>query len=119
MSESPRPVLDAEVIENLKLLGGDDDPALFRDLVEIFLKETPALIAKLEDALGRGDAHALERAAHSLKSSCANLGALTLSAQFKEMELAGRAKDVELARPVLVASRSEFVAVQDALKSLL
>jgi hypothetical protein len=35
------------------------------------------------------------------------------------MELAGRAKDVELARPVLVASRSEFVAVQDALKSLL
>lgn len=119
MSDSPRSVLDPEVIENLKHLGGDEDPALFRDLVDIFLKETPALIARVEDALSRGDAQALERAAHSLKSSCANLGALTLSAQFKEIELAGRSKDVERARPVMAASRGEFVAVQDALKSLL
>jgi HPt (histidine-containing phosphotransfer) domain-containing protein len=119
MSDLTRIVLDPEVIENLKLLGGDDDPALFRDLVDIFVKETPTLISKLEQALQSGDAHALERAAHSLKSSCANLGALTLAAQFKDMEMAGRAKDVERARPVFAQSQQEYCAVEKALKALL
>lgn len=116
---SERPVLDPEVIESLKLLGGEDDPALFRDLVEIFIKETPPLIAKLEQALASGDAHALERAAHSLKSSSGNLGALGLSSIFRDVEMAGRAQEIERARPLVDRSRGEYVEVEHALKALL
>jgi HPt (histidine-containing phosphotransfer) domain-containing protein len=119
MSEIPRSVLDLEVIESLRMLGGEDDPDLLQDLVEIFLEQTPALIARLQEAFDSNDAHALERAAHSLKSSCANLGALRLSAHFKEMELAGRSKDIERVRPLLVESEREYTEVESALKRLL
>ena len=115
-SESDQ-ILDRTVIETLRELGGDEEPELFEELVTMFLDDTPGRLEALLQALEEGDAHALERTAHGLKSSCGNLGARRLAALCFEIESAGRAGDVDAARPLVNRSTDEFVAVAAALKS--
>ncbi|WP_141749866.1 Hpt domain-containing protein, partial [Janthinobacterium sp. HH107] len=52
------------------------------------------LLGQLEVAAGASDAAALQLAAHTLKSSCANVGALGLSATCREIEQYARGNDV-------------------------
>jgi CheY-like chemotaxis protein/HPt (histidine-containing phosphotransfer) domain-containing protein len=112
-----QPVLDQGVIASLRELGGEDDPDLFIELVNLFLSDTPERLRALSEAMERRDPTALERAAHALKSSSANLGALELSALFRDIEAAGREKDLSRAAPLVARSRSEFERVEVALRS--
>jgi HPt (histidine-containing phosphotransfer) domain-containing protein len=91
------PVLDQGVIASLRELGGEDDPGLFIELVNLFLSDTPERLHALGEAMDRRDPSALERAAHALKSSSANLGATELSALFRDIE-SGRTREGSLAR---------------------
>ncbi|MFT5461274.1 MAG: two-component system sensor histidine kinase/response regulator [Planctomycetota bacterium] len=110
-------ILDLEVIESLKELGGEDDPGLFAELVELFLEDTPARMADLGLALESGDATQMEHAAHALKSSSANLGALTLSETFRQIEMSGREGNVEGASGLITNSNEQFEAVRAALQA--
>jgi HPt (histidine-containing phosphotransfer) domain-containing protein len=112
-----KPALDRGVISALRELGGDDDPGLFAELVELFLEDTPQRLRALSGALEQQDPGALERAAHALKSSAANLGALALSELFKELEAASRERDLERAASLVARSNSEFQRVEAALRS--
>ena len=117
MKESHDDVLDSQVIASLRELGGEDDPGLFVELVQLFLDDTPTRMEDLVNAFENADADGLERAAHALKSSAANLGATVLSTLFREIESAGREKDLGRAESLLAESRKEFARVEDALKS--
>jgi len=110
-------VLDRSVIASLRELGGDDDPGLFAELVDLFLSDTPERMRQLESALEQSDPSALERAAHALKSSSANLGAMGLSALFRDIETAGREKDLDRAASLVQRSSQEFARVKDALRT--
>jgi HPt (histidine-containing phosphotransfer) domain-containing protein len=57
----------------IRRLGGDW--ALFDQIVQISLEDAPALVHSAREALAGGDAKELRRAAHSLKSLMATLGA--------------------------------------------
>ena len=116
MSDS-QPVLDHGVIASLRELGGEDDPGLFVELVNMFLEDTPERMRALSEAMEHSDPLGLERAAHALKSSSANLGALGLSGLFRDIEAAGREKDLTRAASLVARSRSEFERVQAALRS--
>jgi len=116
MSES-QPVLDQNVIASLRELGGQDDPDLFAELVNLFLADTPERLRSLSEAMERHDPTALERAAHALKSSSANLGALELSGLFRDIEAAGREKDLRRAGPLVARTQPEFERVEAALRS--
>lgn len=115
--KSEETVLDREVIAALRELGGDDDPGLFVELVNLFLSDTPERIRALRESLDKKDPTMLERAAHALKSSSANLGALGLSALFRDIEAAGREKDLQRAASLVARTRPEFERVEAALKS--
>jgi signal transduction histidine kinase/DNA-binding response OmpR family regulator/HPt (histidine-containing phosphotransfer) domain-containing protein len=110
------PVLDQGVIASLRELGGEDDPGLFIELVNLFLSDTPERLRALSEAMERHDPTALERAAHALKSSAANLGALELSALFRDIEAAGREKNLSRAAPLVARTRPEFERVEAALR---
>lgn len=116
MSEA-HPVLDKNVITSLRELGGEDDPGLFMELVNMFLSDTPERMRVLNEAMDQHDALALERAAHALKSSSANLGAVNLSGLFRDIEAAGREKDLLRAAPLVALARPEFERVEAALRS--
>ena len=85
----PGTCLDMNVIASLKELGGADDPSLLTDLIEAFLSDSPARLASIEAASANGEGEALSAAAHGLKSSAANMGALRLSELCRQLEQAG------------------------------
>lgn len=57
----------------LRRLG--DDVELLEQIILIFLEDAPSLIHAAREALARGDATELRRAAHSVKGMMATLGA--------------------------------------------
>jgi len=83
------PLLDDSVLDELRAsIGGDEE--FVRDLVSTFLVEEPANLGQILEAAARGDAEAIVRPAHTLKSSSAAIGAARLSAISRQIEFAGR-----------------------------
>lgn len=108
-------VLDMRVIEGLRELGGDDDPGLLLEVIGMFLDDAPTRIAEIRQGLASGDIKLLERAAHSLKSASANVGAMQLSNVCKRIE--------EIARQDKAAGIAELIpesnkALDDATTAL-
>ena len=68
-----------------------------------------------EAATQAGDMKAIEEGAHSLKSSCGNLGAKGLVELFKEIERLGREQEPENISDLVNRSSKEFDRVQMAL----
>jgi signal transduction histidine kinase/CheY-like chemotaxis protein/HPt (histidine-containing phosphotransfer) domain-containing protein len=108
--------LDADVVRDLLDVMGDE----FTDLVRVYLEDTPKSIALLEQAAGTADNQGLIAPAHSLKSTSANLGALSLAELAKRLEHGARSGDLGSEAPVLVAELSRtFARVHAELQSLL
>ena len=88
-------LLDIELISELKHFAGErGDGNLFDELIEIFERETPAVVAQIQLAAQAGEARTLEAHAHRLKGSSANLGAIALSAACSSLELMARTGEV-------------------------
>jgi HPt (histidine-containing phosphotransfer) domain-containing protein len=110
-------VLDVSSWTQLRELAGTDSTFL-PSLVNTFLLEGQRLVDRLEVEAGRGDALALARTAHSLKSSSAQVGALALSRHCKELEGQGAAGNLLEMRAAVLRISQEFPGVADALRAL-
>ncbi len=108
--------VDMSVIESLKELG---DVELVHELVEIFMEDTPPRLEELSKACLEGDAQRIESLAHSLKSSCANLGATYLSEICRELESQGREGELGRAKELIVLSKEEYRRVSESLQNCL
>ncbi|MBL8407073.1 MAG: Hpt domain-containing protein, partial [Candidatus Accumulibacter sp.] len=75
-------------------------------------------LAQIRAAADAGDAEALRKAAHGMKSSSANVGADALAALCKALEMIGRSSTVEGARPLLTSAEEELPRVLAALAEL-
>ncbi|MDQ3039937.1 MAG: ATP-binding protein, partial [Pseudomonadota bacterium] len=109
------PVLSASILDELReVLGNEVDK-----IIAVYLEDAPRLIAQLERAAVGGDPIALRVAAHTLKSSSANVGATTLSEAARDLE--DGARDGTLKTPEAAVARivSEFAQVRSALQSKL
>lgn len=116
-SPEPGDVLDMSVIASLRELGGGDS-SLLCELIDLFLADAPKHVATIEAALESGDASELERAAHSLKSSCANIGALSMSTLCFDLEVMGRENAIDGRPELLTEVRDRFTSVRAALTAL-
>ena len=107
--------LDVTVLDELREVLGSD----VRALIDVFLDDAPQLIADLETAATRPDYPLLYQAAHSLKSSSANLGAMSLSAAAKRIELGARAEALDRPAVAVTLLAGEFERARDALRAYL
>jgi HPt (histidine-containing phosphotransfer) domain-containing protein len=112
------PYLDPAALDNLRMINPDDGGEFLRELIDIFLADTPNRIAEIEQALAAGHSGNLARAAHSIKGSAGNFGATQLTALARDLEAQGKAGDFASARAGLPALRAEFARVQPALQQL-
>jgi PAS domain S-box-containing protein len=102
------PTLEAAVIANLRLLQEPGEPDFVADLIDHLVRDLPGRLDGLERAVAAGDASAVERLAHGLKSSCANLGVMQMSALAAWLERSGSEARLEGAPAVASALRQEF-----------
>mgnify|MGYP001114420873 CR=1 FL=1 len=101
-------IIDAEAIANLRALNPDDGDAFLREIVGIFLEDTPLRLAELDEALVAGDAPKFVRAAHSIKGSSANLGALQLRATAERLEHQAKSQGLADTGALIAAVKTEF-----------
>ncbi len=114
-SQSPS-IIDQKALDNIRALQEEGED-LLNKIITIFLNDAPERLKELREAVNSRDAPSVNRSAHTLKSSCAHLGALKLSSLFKEMEAMGRTNSLEHASELLSQVESEFVEVEAALRS--
>lgn len=84
MSHSP--VINSEAIDNLRALSPDDGGSFLKEIIGIFLEDTPKRLADLHASRASGDAAVFVRAAHSIKGSSSNLGAEEVRAIAEHLE---------------------------------
>jgi len=85
--------IDATAFANLLEMTGGDLPFV-DELVDTWLDEGATLVDRLRTAAATGAVDDLMRAAHSLKSSSLNVGALPLGERCRGLEADARAGDV-------------------------
>ena len=93
------------------------DPAFIQELIDTYLTDAPDLFGQMRSSLTANDADTFRRAAHSLKSNSASLGALTLSAMAKDLEMMGKAGTLGGVAAKLAAADVEYARVKIALEA--
>ena len=111
--------LDMEVVQELLDLGDGGDPELLVDLIEVFLEDGPAKVQTIMDGLEEGDLDKVERAAHSLKDSSRNLGAVDLQDSAELFQVASREKATDRLQDSVGTLRANFASAETALRDLL
>jgi CheY-like chemotaxis protein len=110
-----RAVIDRAALDNIRALQKDGMRDLTTKVIDKYLSHAPKLLGSLRQAAAEGNAPAVQQAAHSLKSSSANLGATELAAQCKTLELDARLNKVVPSQAQLQELETEFLAVRHAL----
>ncbi len=108
-------VLDAAAWDQLRELAGAD-PSFLPAVIDAFLEEGSALLAELRAAASAGDRGGVERAAHRLKSACAQVGALDLARRLGRLERESAGPAEGDLGPEIAEIAGGFPAVVAALK---
>jgi HPt (histidine-containing phosphotransfer) domain-containing protein len=114
MDSQQSAVLDSRALS--QLLDLDEGGTFLTEVLESYLKDAPAYFAAIERAVAQSDSRALDRAAHTLKSASATLGATLFASLCKEMERLGRDGKAAEAQQSLLQARAELVRVEAALR---
>jgi two-component system, sensor histidine kinase and response regulator len=88
-------------------------------LIEIFLETAPRDLEKASAAVCSSQATDLEEAAHKLKGSCGNLGAMRLRDLCQRLEKLGRDGTLQAAPELLASIEEEFGRVRTELVAAL
>lgn len=78
--------VDPAVLTEIVDLMGDEGVTMVRDLVQLFLQNSPLLLEQLWNALNKEDVSAFFRAVHTLRSPAAQVGASRLAKLCQEIE---------------------------------
>jgi HPt (histidine-containing phosphotransfer) domain-containing protein len=111
------PAINARVIQDLRDLQAGGAPGFLIEIIDLFLKEAEIHLSKLRESLAAKDARVFERAAHTLKGSSGNLGALTMSKICSDLQTVGREANWPRAVEVLPALEAEYVTVKAELSA--
>jgi len=78
--------LNPKILNDLREIEAKGSSNLVARVIDAYLGKSPALLATILEAVEQDDPESLAKAAHSLKSSSANLGAETLWGQCRAIE---------------------------------
>jgi HPt (histidine-containing phosphotransfer) domain-containing protein len=108
--------IDQGVLDKIRMLERGGAVGLLARVVELYLRGTPSLIEQMKQAIGIDDQEALRVAAHTLKSSSANVGAMKLHGLCKELESQARQRRVVEPVGQVAAIEREFIAARTLLR---
>jgi two-component system sensor histidine kinase/response regulator len=108
------PVMDPQALENIRALQQKGAPDLLTRVMQAYLSDTPKFLENLQQAINQGDIRAVQRMTHNLKSSSANLGAMSVASLVRKLEDTSLTSP-EKARKILDELFLEYDKFQDAL----
>ncbi|HYH39169.1 MAG TPA: ATP-binding protein [Azospirillum sp.] len=114
---SGAPLLDPEVLAELREAGRRTRADLLGRMATVFLRDTEVKLAEIAAAAEAGDAALVQTTAHYVKGACGQVGARALAESFAGVEAMarnGRLAEVPAALPGLADA---FAAVRAALES--
>ncbi len=118
-SQTDLPAIDETVLQMLAEMDDDGENGFLKEMITIYLNESPPIIENIKKALEAGDQELFTRSAHTLKSSSANLGAMNLSQMSKELEMISKNGDFMEAPEKYKLLENEFDRVKKALEEYL
>jgi two-component system sensor histidine kinase/response regulator len=114
MHTAPDPDRILNYVEGLSHLEGDEE--LYREILELFKEDALRLMEQLQDALQASDLATVERQAHTLKSTAANIGANGVRAAALEVEHSARRRDYTAVHSSYSTLTAEFTLLQTVLE---
>ncbi|MGK7944974.1 MAG: response regulator [Microcystaceae cyanobacterium] len=114
--ESEYPILDCKTLQFVKENLCGEDLELLIEMVECYYQESDKQINRLISAFEEKDAMELNRAAHSLKSNSASLGAMELSDKCEQLETLTKAGEMTVTTDSVSAIQHSYQRVKVALK---
>ena len=111
--------IDRKVLDGIRSLQRPGAASFLDRIIGLYLGSAAGLLAQLRDAVAAGDASAARIAAHTLKSSSANVGAMRLASLCKDMEALGRSGSLDGAAEKTASIDVEFARARRALESCL
>lgn len=118
MSSALPPDLDPEAIANLRALGDEGDDTFLKEIIGIYLQDTPLRLADMRNAAAKGDKTLYTRAAHTIKGSSSNVGAVKVRALAEQLEQRSKAEAHAILEPLLGDLEAAFARAADALRQL-
>jgi len=97
--------------EQLASLADPTNPTFVDELIEIFLEDTAIHLDSLSTAVEEANSQEIQRLAHKLKGSSANLGATRMTTLFEQLEQANNAE----VKTLFEAIKNEFETVKQTL----
>jgi HPt (histidine-containing phosphotransfer) domain-containing protein len=88
------PIIDSEAINNLRSLGDEGDDTFLREIISIYLEDTPLRIADLKRSFQSGENALFTRSAHTIKGSSANVGASRVRGIAEQIEQRSKAEPI-------------------------
>lgn len=111
-----QPSIDPAALNELRAFQEPGEPDIVAELIDIFLEDCPSRIEAIRKGVEDGDSDAIASAAHALKSSCAQLGVVKMSAICQVLEADGKSGSLDDAEDLSVALIDEFQHVHSQLK---
>jgi len=109
-------VLDTAALDRIRQLQRGGGEALLRKVIGLYLADSQSLLDKIRLAASTSDARGMQMAAHTLKSSSANVGAMGLAERCRELEAAARNGSIAGAGEIVHGIESEHRNVCAALE---
>jgi CheY-like chemotaxis protein/HPt (histidine-containing phosphotransfer) domain-containing protein len=83
------PLMDFSRLEEFREFD-DDELSMTREVIGLFLADTPPRLASMDEAQRQGDAAALAKTAHALKGGASNIGAKAIQQHADALESAAK-----------------------------
>ena len=117
-SAANKVTLDHSAIDAVRQLDPDGNDRLLARLIALYRDDSSQLLADIDNAMKSGDAGAVARAAHTLKSSSANLGATNVAAIARAIEHSARGGDIADLPQSLTRLRAQRTVALSELEAL-
>jgi HPt (histidine-containing phosphotransfer) domain-containing protein len=109
--------VDREALARLRRLRGEDESDIVAELAGMFLEDARSRLVAVEEALQKGDAPAVERAAHTLKGGSGSMGARGMSGLCAQLQDIGASGDLSQGSELLGRIREELGRVERVLEA--
>ena len=113
---SALPVIDTQILQELKDMAGDDGNEMLAELIDSYLEDAAPKLKQIRGAIDKDDAESLRHSAHALKSLSVTIGAVLLAQVSSKLEVIGNSGTTSNASTLLETLDTEYQRVKTALQ---